>query len=221
MAKLTGPDAILLIGLGRFGTSLATSLIRTGHEVLAVETNRALVQEWAGTLTHVVEADVTNPEAMRQIGAGDFETAVVAIGADIEASILGTTVLLDLGVREVWAKAITKAHGQILERLGAQHVVYPEHEMGERVAHMLSGKIIDFIEFDDGFAIAKTKAPREGWDKTLGESAPRSKYGVTIVGVKRTGADFTYARPETVVREGDLLIVAGRTEHVEKFAAIT
>jgi trk system potassium uptake protein len=221
LAKVTGPDAVLLIGLGRFGTALANSLVHAGHEVLAVDSDRQLVQEWAGVLTHVVEADATNPEALRQLGAGDFEVAVVAIGADIEASILSATILVDLGVREVWAKAISKAHGQILERIGARHVVYPEHEVGERVAHMLSGKIIDFIKFDDDFAIIKTRAPREAWGKTLGESALRSKYGVTVVGVKRPGEDFTYARPETVVHRGDLLIVSGRTQLVEKFAAVT
>jgi trk system potassium uptake protein len=220
-AKLTGSDAILLVGLGRFGAALANSLIYAGHEVLAVDRNRQLVQEWAGVLTHVVEADATNPEAMRQIGAGDFAVAVVAIGADIEASILSATVLLDLGVRELWAKATSKAHGQILERIGARHVVYPEHEVGERVAHLLSGKIIDFIEFDDDFAIVKTRTPREAWGKPLGESRLRTKYGVTVVGVKRPGEDFTYALPETVAHQGDLLIVAGRTGLVEKFAAIT
>jgi trk system potassium uptake protein TrkA len=220
LANATSRNAILLVGLGRFGTALANSLIHTGHEVLAVDTNRALVQEWAGVLTQVIEADATKPEAMRQIGAGEFHTAVVAIGANIEASILSTTILIDLGVREVWAKAISKAHGQILERIGAQHVVYPEHEMGERIAHLLSGRIIDFIEFDDDFAIVKVRAPREAWDKSLAEAALRSKYGVTVVGVKRRGADFTYARPETVVRKGDLLIVAARTELAERFAAV-
>ena len=135
--------------------------------------------------------------------------------------MLTTAVLQDLGIKEIWAKAITAAHGSILERIGANHVVYPERAMGERVAHLVSGKMIDFMEFDDGFAIVKTRAPREAWDTALGEAKLRSKYGVTIVGVKRPGEDFTYAQADTVVHKGDLLIVSGRTELVEKFAAVT
>jgi trk system potassium uptake protein TrkA len=214
-------DAVLVIGLGKFGGATATALARLGHEVLAVDDNAEVVQEWSGTLTHVIEVDSTNLEAMRQIGADDFAMAVVAIGNDIEASILSTLVLEELGVKEIWAKAITPAHGRILERIGADHVVYPERAMGERVAHLLTGKMIDFIEFDDGFAIAKTHAPREAYDKTLGEVKLRSKYGVTVIGVKTAGADFVHAVPDTHVHRGDLLIVSGRTDLVEKFSAIT
>jgi trk system potassium uptake protein TrkA len=217
--KQDGP--VLVIGLGRFGSALANALTRTGHEVLGVDRDPALVQEWAPRLTHVVEADSTSENAMRQIGCAQFDVAVVAIGTGIEASILTTAVLQDLGVKEIWAKAITSAHGHILERIGATHVVYPEADMGERVAHLVSGKMIDYIEFDDGFAIVKTRAPREAWDRKLGESKMRTTYGVTIVGVKRPGKDFTYAQADTVVQEGDLLIVSGRTELVEKFAAVT
>ena len=109
----------------------------------------------------------------------------------------------------------------ILERTGAHHVVYPETAMGERVAHLVTGKMIDFIEFDDGFAIVKTRAPREAEGRTLAECALRSKYGVTVVGVKRPRTDFTYAKPETAIQQGDLLIVSGPTKLVEAFAALT
>jgi trk system potassium uptake protein TrkA len=214
-------SSVLVVGLGRFGSSISLALSRLGHEVLAVDSNMELVQEFSGVLTHVVQADATSEAALRQIGAHHLDVAVVAIGSDIESSVLATGALIDLGVKEVWAKAITRAHGRILERIGATHVVFPEAEVGERVAHLLTGKMIDFIEFDDDFAIVKTKAPAEAHDRTLGESALRSKYGVTIVGVKRPGQDFTYARPETDVHAGDLLIVAGTTNAVEKFAAVT
>ena len=156
---------------------------------------------------------------MRQLGADQFDIAVVGIGDDIEASLLSTGVLLDLGVREVWAKAITPAHGRILERSGAGHVIYPERDAGERTAHLLTGRLMDYIEFDDGFAIVKLKAPGEALGKTLAESALRSKYGVTIVGVKRAGEDFAHAVPETRVERGDLLIVSGPSHLIEKFAA--
>jgi trk system potassium uptake protein TrkA len=214
-------DAVLIIGLGKFGSSTATALTRLGHEVLAVDDDPETVQEWSGTLTHVIEVDSTNLEAMRQVGADEFSMAVVAIGNDIEASILSTLVLEDLGVKEIWAKAITPAHGRILERIGADQVVYPERAMGERVAHLLTGKMIDFIEFDDGFAIAKTHAPLEAHGRSLGDVKLRSKYGITVIGVKSPGSDFVHAVPETVVHRGDLLIVSGRTDLVENFSAVT
>jgi trk system potassium uptake protein TrkA len=212
-------DSVLVVGLGRFGSSISTTLERLGHEVLAVDADLELVQEWSTRLRHVTQVDATSESAMRQLGAEQFDIAVVGIGDDIEASLLSTGILLDLGLREVWAKAITPAHGRILERSGAHPVIYPERDAGERTAHLLSGRLIDYIEFDDGVAIVKMKAPREALGRTLGESALRSRYGVTIVGVKRGGEDFTHAVPETTVRDGDLLIVSGASHLIEKFAA--
>ncbi|HSK25668.1 MAG TPA: TrkA family potassium uptake protein [Jiangellales bacterium] len=214
-------DPVLVIGLGRFGLALAKSLETLEHEVLAVDSRPQVVQRHANTLTHVVEADSTDIEAMQQIGAQDFGRAVVGIGDQIEASLLTTAVLSDLAIPEIWAKAISAEHGRILERVGAHHVVYPERAMGERVAHLVTGKMIDFIEFDDGFAIVKTRPPRESVNRTLAESALRSRYKITVVGTKRPGTDFVYARPETLVREGDLLIVCGDTVDCERFAAVT
>lgn len=214
-------DNVVVIGLGRFGGAVATSLMRLGHEVLGIDEDAQTVQLWADQLTHVVQADATSAAALKQLGVGDFAHAVVGIGSDIEASILTVLALEDLGVRDIWAKATTVKQGRILERTGAHHVIYPEAAMGERVAHLVTGKMIDFIEFDDGFAIAKTSAPRESFGKTLSESALRSRYGVTIVGLKRGRADFTYARADTIVEAGDILIVSGATSLVEKFAALT
>jgi trk system potassium uptake protein TrkA len=219
LARGIHEGAVLVVGLGRFGSALAEDLQRLGHEVLAVDASSALVQEWSDRLTHVVQADATNEAAMRQLGADSFDMAVVAIGTGIEASVLSTGVLIDLGIREIWAKAITASHGRILERIGAGHVVYPERDTGKRVAHLITGRLMDYIEFDDGFAIVKMRAPREAHGRTLADSALRSKYGVTIVGVKRPGEDFTYARPETLVQSDDLLIVSGSSDVVEKFAA--
>lgn len=209
-----------VIGLGRFGTAVAEALIRLGHEVLAVDENGVLVERWADELTHVVQADSTDEQALQQLGIGDFDRAVVAIGTDIEASVLTVLALAEAGVTDIWAKAITRKHGQILERVGAHHVVYPEFSMGERVAHMLTGSMIDFMEFDDGFSIARTLAPRMTWDKTLAQSSPRTHYKVTVVGVKRQGEDFTYARPETMVHRHDQLIVSGPTQKVERFCSL-
>jgi trk system potassium uptake protein TrkA len=211
------PTSVVVIGLGRFGSAVASSLVRMGTEVLAIDEDPVLVERWADELTHVAQADSTNEQALLQLGVADLDRAVVAIGTDIEASVLTVLALAEAGVADIWAKAITRKHGQILERVGAHHVVYPEFSMGERVAHMLTGGMMDYIEFDDDFSIARTLAPPFTWDRTLAESAPRSRHGVTIVGVKRTGEDFTYARPETTVSRHDHLIVSGPTRKVEKF----
>lgn len=223
MARNTTPkgDSIVVIGLGRFGGAVAEALIRLGHEVLAIDENADLVQKWSDKITHVVQADATDADTLRQLGIHDLRRAVVGIGTDIEASVLTVLALDELGVGEIWAKAITSKHGRILQRTGAHHVVYPEAAMGERVAHLATGRMIDFIEFDDGFAIAKTGTPSEAEGATLETSGLRTKYGITVVGIKRPGTDFTYARPETMVERGDLLIVAGPTTRVEKFAALT
>lgn len=211
---------VLVIGLGRFGSSVAKSLVRLGHEVLAVDERADIVQKFAGDFTHVVTADSTDTEALRQIGAEQFRRAVVGIGTDIEASVLTVLGLSDLGVREIWAKAISGKHAAILERVGATHVVRPESDMGKRVAHLVTGTMTDYIEFDDGFAIARTKTPQVACGRTLDESQLRSKYGITVVGVKTRGEDFTYARPETSIAQSDELIVSGPTDKVEAFCAL-
>jgi trk system potassium uptake protein TrkA len=212
-------DAVLVIGLGRFGSSIAEALDRLGHEVLAIAHNGSLVQDWSGRLTHVVEADSTNEESLRQVGAADFTVAVVGIGTSVEASVLTTANLVDLGIPHVWAKALSPAHGKILERIGATNVVYPERDAGERVAHLVSGKLLDYIEFEDGFAIVKMRPPRETRGFTLAEAQIRAKYGVTVVGVKSPGKDFTHAVPSTKVSAHDVIVVSGETALLQRFAA--
>jgi trk system potassium uptake protein TrkA len=167
----------------------------------------------------VVEADATNIDALRQLGAQEFSSAVVGVGTSIESSVLITVNLVDLGIEHLWVKAITPSHGKILTRIGANHVIYPEADAGVRAAHLVSGRMLDFIEFDDDFAIVKMYPPRETVGFTLDESKVRSKYGVTIVGVKSPGEDFTYARPETKVSSRDMLIVSGHVDLLERFAA--
>jgi trk system potassium uptake protein TrkA len=214
-------DSVVVVGLGRFGRSVAHSLAQLGHDVLGIDENADLVQDLSGKLTHVVQANAANVETLRQLNVGSFKHGVVAIGSDLESSVLSVLALSELGVPDIWAKAVSERHGRILERTGAHHVVYPEKTMGERVAHLVTSKIIDFIEFDDDFAIAKTRAPEDVLNKTLAESMLRRIYNVTIVGIKRPGEDFTYGRPETMVLPGDMLIVAGPTREVEAFAGKT
>jgi trk system potassium uptake protein len=211
---------IVVVGLGRFGGSVAEELIGLGHEVLGIDSNPRIVQDWSDRLTHVVEADATDTETLRQLGVPDFTRAVVGIGTNLETSVLSVLTLAEVGVGDIWAKATSVKHGKILSRVGAQHVIYPEAEMGERVAHMLDGRVLDYIEFEDGFAIAKVRAPRGAVGKSLADIGLRSKWGITVVGTKMPGHDFSYAKPDTIIPEGCTLIVAGDTSKVEHFAGV-
>ncbi|MGP3984824.1 potassium channel family protein [Streptomyces sp. KR80] len=211
---------VAVIGLGRFGGSLALELMRRGWDVLGIDSDPRLVQHLSEELTHAVAADCTDPQALDQLGLGDFTRVVVGIGTDVESSILVTSNLAEAGVPNIWARAINRQHGTILERVGAHHVVLPEHDMGERVAHLVTGRMLDFIEFDSDYALIKTIAPAVVGGVPLGESRVRSRYGVTIVGIKRPGADFTHATAETVVQPGDVIVVTGKTQAVEAFAEL-
>ncbi len=211
---------VLVIGLGRFGAATAGQLDRLDREVLAIDEDAVLVQKWAERVTHAVQADAKSIDALRQIGAQDFSVAVVAVGSSIEASVLITANLVDLKIPQIWAKAISKSHGKILERIGANHVIYPEAEAGERVAHLVSGRMLDFIEFDDDFALVKMYPPKPIRGLPLSESGVRRKHKITVVGVKSPGKPFTYATPETVVSNHDLIIVSGSSSDIERFAAL-
>lgn len=222
MARKSDKDKfVAVIGLGRFGGSLARRLVATGWEVLGIDSDERLIQHMSSELTHAVTADSTDPDALGQLGIGDFNRVVVGIGTDVQASILTTSLLVDMEIPHIWAKAISRQHGTILRRIGAHHVVHPEHDMGERLAHLVTGRMLDYIPFEDDFALVKTKAPAEAIDQTLGEARLRTKHGVTVVCVKRRGENFTYATPETFIRDGDVLIVAGKTNEVERFAELT
>ncbi|MDO4796296.1 MAG: TrkA family potassium uptake protein [Brachymonas sp.] len=211
-------DSIMVIGLGRFGTAVARSLVELGHQVLAVDINAERVQSLADELPHVVQADSSDSELLKQLSVLDFAHVVVAIGHDMEASVLTTLNLNQLGVRDIWVKAHSEAHGRIVKRLGAHHVIFPERDMGVRVAHLVTGKMIDFVEFVDGFAIAKTGTPRELCQQSLAQANVRSRFNVTIMGVKRADMEFIVAQPDTVLLPDDILIVAGKTPDVEAFA---
>lgn len=212
---------ILVIGLGRFGSALARNLVEMGYDVLAIDGDPERVQDHVGVLSHVVEADSTNERTLRQLGAADVRTAVVCIGTDIESSVLTTTALVDLGVPNIWAKAITAAHGRILSRVGAHHVVFPEAEMGGRVAHLVTGAMLEYLDLDDDFVIVETVVPASAAGKTLGEASLRAKHRITVVCIKPEGGPFTYAQSDTVLGARDLIVVAGHRHDVERFAETT
>ncbi|MFJ3598799.1 MULTISPECIES: potassium channel family protein [unclassified Streptomyces] len=216
-----GPQgSVVVIGLGRFGRALALELVDEDTEVLGIDENAEVVQAISGSLTHAVRADSTKEDALRQLGVHEFDRAVVAIGTDLEASILTASLLISFGIENVWAKAISKAHGRILTQLGVHHVVYPEHDMGQRVAHLVRGRMLDYIEFEDGFAMVKTNPPADIIGLPLANSAVRTRHGITVVAIKRPGEGFTYATPDTVVEADDTIIVAGRTRATERFSEL-
>jgi trk system potassium uptake protein TrkA len=209
-----------VIGLGRFGGATADQLTALNRDVLAVDEDMTLVQEWSEKVTHAVQADARSIDALRQIGASDFAVAVVAVGSSIEASVLITANLVDLGIPQIWAKAISHSHGTILTRIGAHHVIYPETEAGQRAAHLLSGRLLDYIEFDDDFAIVKLRAPKSMVGMTLAAAQVRKKYGITVLGVKAPGSEFTYATAETVVSDDDVIIASGKIADLEALARL-
>jgi trk system potassium uptake protein TrkA len=192
-------------------------LVKSGREVLGIDSDEKLVQANAEELTQVVQADSTDEDALRELGIPDFDSAVVAIGSDLEASILTASLLLQLGVPQVWAKATSVSHGRILQQLGVHHVIFPEMDMGKRVAHMVSGESLDYIQLDEDFVMAKTEVPESFEGKTLSEMQFRSLHGVTVVATKKPNDNYMPSFPETVLNTGDVMIVAGRTKKVEEF----
>lgn len=213
-------NAVVVIGLGRFGSALALELMAAGTEVLGIDDDPDIVQGLNGRLTQVVRADSTKEEVLRQLSVPDFDFAVVGIGTNVEASILTTSLLLNFEIRNVWAKALSEPHGRILQQLGVGHVVFPEHDMGRRVAHLVRGTVLDYIQFEDDFAMVKTRPPSEILGRRLGDTGVRTRYGVTIVAVHRRGEGFSYATADTVVEADDMILVAGRTKLAERFSRL-
>ena len=211
---------VIVVGLGRFGTSLSRELMATGHEVLGVDTDERIVQQLSHELTHTVKADTTDEATLKELGIQEFDAAVVAIGADLEASILTTSLLLQAGVPNVWAKANSKSHGLILEQLGCHHVIFPENEMGKRVAHMVSGQTLDYVPIDNDFVMAKSEVPESFDGKDLAELKIRSTYGVTVVAVTKGDGNYTPAFPETVLNIGDQIVVAGQVAPLNEFCSL-
>ncbi len=208
---------MLVFGLGRFGSAIADTLDNMDVEVLAVDRNPETVERWSRRIP-CVEANGADARALEQLGATDFAAAVVGVGESLEASVLITGNLVDIGIPEIWAKANSIEHAKILERIGAHHVVLPEAEAGARIAHSVGGKMIDYIDVEDGFTIVKMRPPKETHHFTLGKLDLQSNYGVHVIGVKRQGEEFEYATPDTVVGPEDLLVVAGEGELLERFS---
>ncbi|WP_129668292.1 potassium channel family protein [Phytoactinopolyspora endophytica] len=209
---------VVVCGLGRFGKSLALELMKANTEVLGIDADQDKVQSVSGRLTHAVVADTTKIEVLQQLSVHEYSRAVVGIGSDIESSILTASSLVEIGVPNIWAKAISNSHARILTQIGVHHVTRPEHDMGARVAHLVRGRMMDYIEFEDGFAMVKTTPPAHIVGLRLGDSKVRQEYNVTIVAIKRPGEGFTYATADTIIRPGDTVIASGLVGDTERFS---
>lgn len=209
--------SVIVIGLGRFGASAARELMKLGHEVLAVDSNEAIVNDIAPEVTHAVQLDAADESALRAIGAADFDHAIVAISSGVEASIFATMALKKLGVGNVVAKAGNPLHGAILERVGADRVVYPEREMGQRVAHSFSVRnVVDYLDVAPRFGIIKVRPPASFIGRSFKDLDLATRLRLSPIALRR-GDDVTVnPHRDDVIRDGDELILIGRDDKLEE-----
>ncbi|ALS23457.1 MULTISPECIES: potassium channel family protein [Paenibacillus] len=207
-----------VIGLGRFGSSLAEELLKLGYEVLGIDVDEEAVEEMSDKLTHVVVADSTEEEVIRSLGIRNFDCVVVAIGNDIQASILTAILLKDIGVKTVVAKALSELHGKVLNKIGVDRVIYPERDMGIRVAHQLvSPNLLDYIELSNDYTIAELAVPKRLAGRTLKELDPRARYGCSVVAINRKNGVIIAPTAEDTFEERDVMVVIGTNEQIETF----
>lgn len=212
------PKQFAVIGLGRFGSSVATELFKEGSEVLAIDINEKRIQENAQNVTHAVIADSTDDESLRALGIRNMDVVVVAIGDDIQASILTVLLLKELGVKHVIAKAITKRHANVLTKVGADQVVFPERETGVRIAkNLLTPNVLDFIELSENYSIEEIVAPSFMIGKSLRELDIRAKYQLSVIAINSEEHMNISPLPDDTIKPNDTLIILGEKRHLKKF----
>ncbi|MGE4282509.1 MAG: TrkA family potassium uptake protein [Clostridia bacterium] len=210
-------DSFVVLGIGRFGQSIAKTLYEAGYEVLAIDQNEEIVQNISDHVTHAVAGDVTDEKVLRSLGIRNFDVAIVAIGGNMESSILITLLLKECGVKHVLAKAQSDLHAKVLSRVGADKVIFPERDMGVRVAHNLVSKnILDYIELSPDYSIIETIVP-ENWDgKTLQELNVRGKYGINIMAIKNGKEINISPKADDIIKKDDTLVVVGSNGDLNK-----
>ncbi len=208
----------IVFGLGRFGRSIATALCGTGNDVLCVDTSEELVDNIAPYVTHAVQANATDEKVLKALGIADFDVAVVAIGGDIQSSIMITLLCKELGVPRVLAKAQSEMHAKVLEKIGADRIVFPERDMGIKVAHNLaSGNILDHIELSPDYSIMEMDTIRKWVGKTLVDLNFRQRYNLNIIAIKNDAGEVSVNPPPNVVIEkDDNLLVIGLNEDIRR-----
>jgi len=208
---------IAVIGLGRFGSSVALTLQNMGHEVLGIDQDQDVVDHFADELTHAVVCESTDEDSLKALGLRNFDVAIVAIGNDVQASILTTVILKEMGVPVVVAKALSELHGRTLAKVGADRVIYPERDMGARLAHtLLTGSEIDYIELSAEYTIMEMEAPPLLTGKSLREANLRARFGISVLALK-SGERINAAPLATdEIKEGDTLVLLGSNEGVRQ-----
>lgn len=208
----------VVIGLGRFGASLALELMELGYEVLGIDRDEEVVDGLSSQLTHAVTADATDEEVLKSLGIRNFDCGIVAIGNDIQMSILSTILLKEIGLKTVVSKAISVLHGRALEKLGVDRVIYPERDMGIRVAHQLvSPNLLDYIEISKDYSIVELKVPLCLEGKTLSELNSRARYGCSIVALQRSQGIIIAPTAMDHLEQGDIMVVIGAKKNLEEF----
>jgi trk system potassium uptake protein TrkA len=216
---MAGRQQVAVLGLGRFGETVARELTRLGHEVLAVDSNERVVQDLADDVTHVVQADVTDGDVLKELGLSNFDTAIVAV-SNVEVSILAIVLLQRLGIRRILAKAANELHGSILGQLGVNRVVHPEREIGLRVAHSFAAPgVLDYLDVAPGYGIARVPVTESLAGEPLSALDLQAAYGVTTLALHRGGTVTLNPDSSVVIRVGDELIVAGVDENLERLPA--
>jgi len=206
-----------VIGLGRFGSSLAKTLYNNGHQVLALDNSHEIIQQLMNDVTHCVQADATDEEALKNLGLRNFDAVVVAIGHDMQSSILVTVLLKELGVPYVIAKANSALHGKVLQRVGADKVVYPERDMGEKLAiNLVSSNILDYIDISPEYGIMEIVVGQKFSNKTLGELHLRDKFGITVMVIKSEEKILVAPGANDEVHIGDILVAVGKNSALQK-----
>ena len=216
MFRLTQRQFVV-IGLGRFGTSVAQTLYSLGNDVLAIDSDEDRVQNISDSVTQAIQADATDENSLRSIGVRNFDVAVVTIGSDLQASVMATLLVKELGVGYTIAKANSELHAKVLYKIGADKVVLPERDMGVRVAHnLVSTNILDYIELSSDFSIAEVIAPQEWYGKNLENLSIRANYGINIVAIKKKEEINVSPTAGDVIEEGDIIVAIGGTEELNK-----
>ena len=213
-------NQVIVIGLGRFGSSITSTLYNLGHDVLAVDLDVTRVQNIVGQSTHSISGDATNEQLLREIGIQEYTVAIVAIGANIVASIMTTVLLKTMGVPYIVARATNPLHANTLNRLGVDRVVQTESEMGSRIAHSLfSPDVQEYIELSSEFGISKILAPNQFQDrqlKDIGFSESKDGSGISVLSIRRGSKITIMPDIDTQLKEGDTLILAGKDEDINQ-----
>lgn len=210
----------VVFGLGRFGSSLATTLAEAGYEVMAVDQSEEKVQDISAVVTQAVQADITDMDTLKELGIRNFDVAVVAIGKDMQSSIMATLLLKELGVPYVVAKASTEEHKRVLAKLGADRIILPEHDMGKRLANnLIAGNIIDYIQLSRDYSIMEMSILESWRNHSISELDIRAKYEINIIAVESEGEINVTPGPDYVLKEGDLLVVVGKNKSIQELEA--